>query len=459
MKRRMIRMLALAMCMLVFLTSSYQVTFGYIVEKTDSIINIFKPFTVAQADLLIKKMVEHPFGDEYVIPDSVAFDFVVELGALYANMTVATTVGAIQADDRGALAVSVNANATVGIEGLGAGTKVTVREIDRADDGFTAKDNKMTQDVTIVEGQASVVEFINRYQPSAVSLKDVALNVNKILEGREWQAGDSFAATLDWDQGKGEWLTLGTKKAQGQKLDMSAYLDGITLDKIGTYAFRVTEVMEGQAHIDYDKTVNIFTVKVTDRDMDGALEIGKVEGAQNASVTGAFEVNVRFTNVYVAPTEVTIHIEKTVDGTAIGPDGFTFMLEGEDLEEMAITDKDGKATIVLPYNLADAGKSYTYTLREVNDGKDGVAYDERVYEITVSLTREESGMAAAVTVDGEAVENELTLTFRNGYQETEEDTPSTGTDRHIWIWFMLMTVSGLGIFLLLLREPNYQKKH
>lgn len=459
MKRRMIRMLALALCMLVFLTSSYQVTFGYVIDTTESLINIFKPFTVAQADLLIKKTVEHPFGDEYVIPDSVAFDFVVELGALYANTTVATTVGAIQTDDRGTLAVSVNANATVGIEGLDAGTKVTVREIDRADDGFTAKDNKTTQDVTIVEGQASVVEFINRYQPSAVSLKDIALNVNKILEGREWQAGDSFAVTLDWDQGKGEWLTLGTKKAQGQKLDMSAYLDGITLDKVGSYTFRVTEVMEGQDHIDYDKTVNTFTVDVTDRDMDGTLEIGKINGTQNASVAGPYTVNVLFTNVYVAPTAVTIHIEKTVDGTAIGPDGFTFMLEGEGVEEMAITDKDGKATIVLTYRLADAGKSYTYTLREVNDGKDGVVYDEKVYEIKVSATREAMGMATVVTVDGAAVGNELTLTFRNGYQETEEETPSTGTDRHIWVWFVLMAVSGLGIFLLLLREPQYQKKH
>ncbi len=458
-KRRLVRMLALALCMLVFLTSSYQVTFGYVVEKTDSLINIFKPFTVAQADLQIRKTVEHPFGEDYVIPDSIAFDFEVELGALYADTKVATTVGKIKADENGILRVSVKPNTVFGLMGLDVGTQVTVREMEKADDGFTAKDNLTVQEATIAEGQMAVVEFVNIYQPKAVTLGDMALYADKVLEGREWQAGDSFAVTLAWDQGKDEWFTLGTRRTDGQKLDMSGYLDAITLDKIGRYAFRLTEVMEGQDHIDYDDTVNTFTVEVTDRDMDGALEIGKVEGAQNASVAGQYAVNVLFTNVYVAPTAVTIHIDKTVDGTAIGPDGFTFMLEGEGLEEMAITDKDGKATIVLPYSLADAGKSYTYTLREVNDGKAGVIYDERVYEIAVAITRETSGMAAAVTLNGEAAENGLTVGFRNGYQAAEEDSPSTGSDQHIWVWFMLMVISGTGIFLLLLREPKYQRKH
>ncbi|MBO5783796.1 MAG: hypothetical protein J6R33_02390 [Clostridia bacterium] len=459
MKRRMIRTLALALCMLVFLTSSYQVTFGYIVEKTDSLINIFKPFVVAQADLQIKKTVEHPFGEDYAIPDTVAFDFAVELGALYANTTVATSAGPMVADDTGRLTVSVKPNIVFGIEGLDAGTKVTVRELEKADDGFTAKDGKAEQEVMIAEGQTVAAEFVNVYEPQAVNLGDISLVVNKVLEGREWQEGDSFAATLDWDQGKGEWLTLGTKRAGGQKLDMSAYLDDITIGTAGAYAFRITEVMEVRDHIEYDTTVNTVTVDVTDRDMDGALEIGKVDGAPNVSVTGAYAVNVVFTNVYVAPTEVTIQIEKTVDGTAIGPEGFRFMLEGEGLEELATTDEDGKAVMVLPYSLADDGKAYRYTLREVNDGQANVIYDERVYEITVSLTKEATGMVAAVTVDGEAVEDVVSVRFRNGYQAPEEDSPSTGSDRYMWVWFMLMFMSGTGIFLLLLREPKYQRKH
>ena len=458
MKRRMIRTLALALCMLVFLTSSYQVTFGYVVEKTDSLINIFKPFTVAQADLQIKKTVEHPFGEDYAIPDTVAFDFEVALGALYANTTVATSAGPMVADDAGRLTVSVKPNVVFGIEGLDAGTKVTVREMEKADDGFTAKDGKVKQEVTIADGQMSVGEFTNLYQPKAVNLGDISLVIDKVLEGREWQEGDSFAATLDWDQGKDEWLTLGMKRASGQKLDMSAYLDDITVGTVGRYVFRITEVKDEQDHMEYDATVNTVTVEVTDRDMDGALEIGKVDGTPKASVTGQ-AVNVVFTNVYVAPTEVAIHIEKTVDGTAIGPEGFRFVLEGEGLEEPATTDANGKAVMILPYSLADDGKEYRYTLREVNDGQANVIYDARVYAITVSLTKEATGMAAAVTVDGEAVEGVVNVRFRNGYQAPEEDSPSTGSDRHMWVWFMLMLMSGTGIFLLLLREPKYQRKH
>ena len=467
MKRRMIRMTALALCMLVFLTSTYQVTFGYVVEKTGSLINIFKPFTVAQSDLQIKKTVEHPFGAEYAIPDSVAFDFAVELGALYANTKVNTTVGTLTADDRGVLAVSVKANAVVGLEGLDAGTKVTVREIEKADDGFTAKDGKMVQEAVIADGQAAVVEFVNVYQPKAVTLGDISLYAQKALEGREWQEGDIFAATLEWDQGKNEWVTLGTNRTEfteGQtsmnRLDMSRYLDGITATQIGKYVFRVTEVVAGQNHIDYDTTVNTFTVEVTDRDMNGMLEIGDIDGTQNTQVTdkgqGQYLVNVLFTNVYVPPTQVVIHIDKTVEGTVIGPDGFNFMLEGEGLEELATTDANGKATIVLPYSLADNGKTFTYYLREVNDGKKHVIYDEHVYEITVTVSRETAGMAAAVTVDGTAAESEVTVQFRNGYQ-IPPDSPSTNTDRHMWIWFALMLASGAGVFLLLLREPRLRK--
>lgn len=459
MKRRMIRVLAMALCMLVFLTSSYQVTFGYIVETTESLINIFKPFTVAQADLQIRKTVEHPFGENYEIPDAVVFDFAVELGALYANTAIATTAGEITADEAGVLLVPVRANAVVGIEGLDAGTQVTVREIEKADDGFTAKDNKTAQDVTIVDGQTSILEFVNVYQPKAVTLEALSLKVDKVLEGREWQEGDSFAVTLAWDQGKGEWLDLGTLHGQGQQLDMSGCLDEISVDAVGRYTFRLTEVALGQAHMDYDKTVNAFTVEVTDEDMDGALEIDKIEGANHTSVTGTYGVNVVFTNTYVAPTAVTIQIQKTVEGTAIGPDGFTFVLKGDGFEEMVTTDQEGRATIVLPYTLADDGKSYTYFLQEVNEGQDGVIYDERVYEITVLLSREAAGMAASVTLDGQAVGRDLTVSFCNGYREAVEDTPSTNSDEHIWIWFMLMFVSGAGLFLLLLREPKYQRKH
>ena len=68
-------------------------------------------------------------------------------------------------------------------------------------------------------------------------------------------------------------------------------------------------------------------------------------------------------------------------------------------------------------------------------------------------------MGVTVTLDGQAVDGDLTVEFRNGYQEAAEDTPSTNSDGHMWIWFMLMFVSGAGLFFLLLRESKYQRKH
>ena len=97
-KNKIFRRLALLVSMIVLLTSTVNTTFGFIVTKTDSLINTFVPFDNIISNLLISKNVEHPFGDEYVIPDNIAFDFKIDFGSLYANTTIKTTTGDIVAD-------------------------------------------------------------------------------------------------------------------------------------------------------------------------------------------------------------------------------------------------------------------------------------------------------------------------------------------------------------------------
>ena len=41
----------------------------------------------------------------------------------------------------------------------------------------------------------------------------------------------------------------------------------------------------------------------------------------------------------------------------------------------------------LTYDQSDIGKTYTYTLKETNEGKAGYTYDSKIYTITVDGRR------------------------------------------------------------------------
>ena len=150
-KNKIFRRLALLVSLIVLLTSTVNTTFGFIVTKTDSLINTFVPFDNIISDFLISKNVEHPFGNEYVIPDNIAFDFKVDFGSLYANTTIKTTTGDIVADKNGSIQISVKPEEAFGTYGIDAGTKVAVTEIQEDGSGFTVKNGTATMEGIVAE--------------------------------------------------------------------------------------------------------------------------------------------------------------------------------------------------------------------------------------------------------------------------------------------------------------------
>lgn len=83
------------------------------------------------------------------------------------------------------------------------------------------------------------------------------------------------------------------KEIDDYMFELNDIFHALTFDKVGEYVFRMSEVMGELDNMDYDKTVNHFTVLVTDVDMDGTLEINTVSGTENAVVSiadGGFDV-------------------------------------------------------------------------------------------------------------------------------------------------------------------------
>ena len=144
MKKLILTRIALFVSLITLLTSTVNTTFGFITTKTNSLVNIFKPSRGIVSSLDITKKVEHPFGENYIIPDNISFDFEVNLGSLYKETTIKTSKGNIKADENGKIIISVKPKETVGIEGIDEGTTVTVTEIVKSSSGFSVKDGQIS---------------------------------------------------------------------------------------------------------------------------------------------------------------------------------------------------------------------------------------------------------------------------------------------------------------------------
>jgi len=454
--------------LVMLITSTIGTTYCYIVTKTDPITNVFVPGTASVSGLAISKTVEHPLGDDYAIPDNIRFDFNVEFGSYYAGAKLNTTAGEMTADASGTLSVTIKPGAIFGIEGLEEGTVVKVTEKMTTLDGFAVKGDA-TKTVTVGADGTASISFVNTYTPDAVKPSNVTVSGVKVLEGRQWQTGDSFSFVLEQKDGE-SWTKLGeqtvTYNAENDdfnKFDFSDVFQALTLDKVGTYTFRMSEIVGTLENVDYDKTVNHFTVKVTDVDMDGKLEINTASGTENAAVTktnDGYAVTVTFNNTFVPPVvpdpdpiTVQIGIDKIINnvGEAThGKGGFQFVLKNTETSEgLGATSADnGKASFSLTFTKADIGKTHTYKLSETNQGFAGMTYDTDVHEITITVSLNENNeLVVALTMDGKSVDA-LNATFENTYDADTPVAPPTGDNSNLTLWFILMIVSGSALVAL-----------
>ena len=469
------RKIAMLLSLVMLITSTIGTTYCYIVTKTDPITNVFVPGTAGASGLTVSKTVEHPLGEDYAIPDNIRFDFNVALGPYYANAKLKTTAGEMTANENGTLRVTIRPGMTFGIEGLEEGTTVKVTEEATDLDGFAVKGDAAKTVTVGADGTASI-QFVNTYTPDAVKPDNITVRGVKILEGRDWQTGDKFTFILEQKAGE-SWTKLGeqtvsydTENADFSQFDFSDVFQTLTFDKVGTYTFRMSEAVGTLENVDYDKTVNHFSVKVTDVNMDGKLEINTVSGTENIAVTnenGTYAVSVTFNNTFVPPVvpdpdpiTVQIDIEKKVHNVGElthGLSGFEFVLKNTATKEKIAVKSDdrGKSAFALTFTKADIGKTYAYTLSETDQNVSGMTYDADVHEITVSISLTESNeLAAALTLDGRSVKD-LVAVFENTYDAQDPDSPATGDSANLTFWFVMMIVSAASLIFL----ATYEQRH
>lgn len=248
--------------------------------------------------------------------------------------------------------------------------------------------------------------FTNVYKPAPTpsSVTD-QLSVSKVLTGRSMVAGEFHFEMLE----DGNVVATGTNAADG-----TVALSPITYDAPGTHSYEIREVNAGKTidGVRYSGTTYHVNTTVSDTG-DGALAV-KHELVEEGPAT--------FTNVYeTTPADVTITAHKELLGATLTDGQFAFQLTGMGSDLRATN--DAKGNVAFPHLLLTEPGTYTYELRELNDGQEGVTYDERVYVVTVTVTDDGLGhLSAEVSMDAA----DGALTFTNTYTPpvTPEEPPA-----------------------------------
>lgn len=289
--------------------------------------------------------------------------------------------------------------------------------------------------VELTDGKA-VLPFVNTYStaPGVVDLSETA-GFTKAITGRDWKEGDSFTFNITGTAQDGNTAPMPQKDgkdvtsvtvdygmAQGQNMTAAGKetkfgFGTITFDKAGVYTYQVTEDKAGTTENGLTYSDNTATVTVTVEDKEGT---GKLTATPVIS-------SPKFVNTYKAALDYTgkgnIAIFKTLHGTNVKDDQFSFTVKAEDeatadrlkIPKDGITEEtnpatEGQRTEVarlspITFTEADAGKTYTFTVEEVNARGEGFVYDDTVYEVKIAVTDLGEGKLQAVTTVRNVTDN------------------------------------------------------
>lgn len=157
---------------------------------------------------------------------------------------------------------------------------------------------------------------------------------------------------------------------------------------------------------------------------------------------------------------VSVAVQKVVYNageTAIGPEGFHFVLENRETGDGPVIESaaDGWAQFLLEFDSADVGKTFEYMVYEINDGRENVTYSTQTYSVVVTVGYD-GALTATVTVNGE--ENAVAV-FRNVYDDGSVPPPPTGDKANLLLYAAMMAGGVVGLRAVLPRKRREEGDH
>lgn len=339
---------------------------GYAAEvRGYDITNKYSPYT----DVVLRKEVENQTAEaRRVNPD---FKFIFNLVDLedrpvmkeYAYETTLGRRGKVTNGQE----FTLKGGEEIKIKNVDSEHKVTFREVDYPS-GYRLV-NEVNSSETLRAGRTMRAVFTNRYE----SKGSINLDVNKELTGRTLSPYE-FRFSLYKDN---ELVRVGTNDANGKvNFGLLEFTQG-DLGKRHTYKIREDNL--GSGGISYDNHEETVTVDLTD---DGR---GNITPRVNYDRDGA-----RFRNTYRATGSVNFKAWKQmVNGFKPNANQFSFELVDSQNRVVATGKNDEAGTINFSgvnFTERDAGRTYTYTAREVRGNDNSVDYDGSTVTFTVTIT-------------------------------------------------------------------------
>ena len=316
----------------------------------------------------------------------------------------------------------------------------TLREVAGAEgNGITYDGKTYTIETTITDNgdgtlkaehvlkDAKTAEFTNTYSVTPLDA-NLDFDLSKAIDGREWTDGDEFSFTITAPDGTPlpNPATVTVSKHDAKDGIAAIKFGKIRYTAAGTYKYEIRENAGSTVGMTYDAHVATAEVTVTE-DGDGTL---------TANVTK--KENGRFTNTYRTELNYTaaggLKLSKTLSGRPMTEGQFTFTVTPADeasasalgLHEGASVFKSpatAEATVGLidilaghevKFTQADAGKTFTYTVAEKNDGQPGYTYDDAVRTVTIAIADDTAGTLTATTTVSGGPEGTLPTEYKTG---------------------------------------------
>lgn len=338
--------------------------------------------------------------------------------------------------------------------------KYTLREVKGNAGGITYSDAEFTIETTITDkgdgtlkaehvlkDDVKAATFENSYSVTPIDA-ELDFDLSKAIDGRDWTDADKFSFTVTAPEGTPlpDPATVTVSKKDAEDGIAAIKFGKIHYTAAGTYKYEIRENAGSAAGMTYDAHVATAEVTVTDN--------GK--GVLIANVTK--KDSGRFTNTYRTELDYVaaggLKLSKTLSGRPMTEGQFTFTVTPADeasanalgLLHGANTFKSpatAEATVGLidilaghevKFKQADAGKTFTYTVAEKNDGQPGYTYDEAVRTVTIAIADDGAGTLTATTTvsggpegtpvtvykSGENKGESVVVPFRNSYSATTD---------------------------------------
>ena len=292
--------------------------------------------------------------------------------------------------------------------------------------GITYSDAKYTIETTITDNgdgtlkaehvlkDLTAATFKNTYSVTPTDA-DLDFGLSKAVDGRAWTDSDEFSFTITAAEGTPlpDPATVTVSKKDAKDGIAAINFGKIRYTAAGTYKYEIRENAGNAAGMTYDGHVATAEVTVTENG----------EGVLTANVTK--KENGRFTNTYRTELNYTaaggLWLSKYLDGRPMTEGQFTFTVTpADDASARALGLLPGANSFKSPaaaeatvglidilagheviFTQADAGKTFTYTVAEKNDGQPGYTYDDAVRTVTIAIADDTAGtLTATTTVSG-----------------------------------------------------------